>query len=67
MENLCQYLTMTQRIELLKLLQKFEELFDETLGAWKIDPVDLRLKEDTKPICSRPYPVLKVPKEMFKK
>ena len=39
MENQCQHLTMTQRNELIKLLQKFEELFDGTLGTWKIDPV----------------------------
>ena len=39
-----QHLTMTQRNELLKLLHKFEELFDGTLGTWKIDPVDFELK-----------------------
>ena len=45
---------MTQRNELLKLLQNFEELFDGTLGTWKTDPVDSDLKEDAKPIFSRP-------------
>ena len=35
MENKCQYLTMTQHNELIKLLQKFEHLFDGTLGTWK--------------------------------
>ena len=44
MENQYQHLTMTQRNELLKLLQKFEELFDGTLGTWKTDPVDFKLK-----------------------
>ena len=39
MEIQCQNLTMTQRNELLKLLQKFEELFDGTLGARKTDPL----------------------------
>ena len=38
----------TQHNELLKLLQKFEELFDGTLGPWKTYPVDLELKEDAK-------------------
>ena len=57
---------MTQRNELLKLLQKFEELFDVTLGPCKIDPVDFELNEDTKPICSQPYPVPKAHKEMLK-
>ena len=35
MENQCQHLTMTQRNELLQLLQKLEDLFDGTLVAWK--------------------------------
>ena len=41
MGNQCKYLTMTQRKELLKLLQKFEELFDGKLGTWKTDPLYL--------------------------
>ena len=66
MDNHCQHLTMTQRNELLKLLQKPEEFFDGTLGTRKIDPVDFELKEDAKPICSRLYPVPKINKEIFK-
>ena len=66
MENQCQHLTMTQRNGLLKLLPKFEEFFDDTLGTWKTDPVDFELKQDANPIYSRPYPVLKVHDEMFK-
>ena len=65
MENQCQHLTMTQRNEFLKLLQKFEELFDGTLSTWKIDPVGFKLKQDMKPICSRPYLVPKVHEKMF--
>ena len=58
---------MKQLNELLELLQKFEELFDGTLSTWKIDQLDSELKEDSNPICSRPYPVLKVHEEMLKK
>ena len=64
--NQCQRLTMTQRNELLKLLMKFEEFFDRTLGTWKTYPVYLELKEDVKPICSRPYPVPKLHKKEIK-
>ena len=39
METHCQHLKMTQHNNLLKLLQKIEELFNGTLGTWKIDPV----------------------------
>ena len=67
MENKFQHLTMTQHIELLTVLQKFEELFNGTLGPWKIDPVDLHLNKDAKPIYLQPYPVPKVHKEIFKK
>ena len=56
----------TRHNELLKLLQKIEELFNGTLGTCKIDPVDFELKEDVKPICSRPFTVTKVREEMFK-
>ena len=34
--------------ELLKLLQKIEQLFDGTLGAWKTDPVDFKLNNNLK-------------------
>ena len=65
-ENQCQHLTMTQRNELLKLLQKSEELFDGTLVTWKTDPAGFELKEDVKPIYARPYPITKVHEVMFK-
>ena len=65
MKTQCQILTMTQNNSLLKIFQRLEELSNGTFGTWKIYPVDFELKEDTKPICSRPYPVPKVHKEMF--
>ena len=40
MKNQCQHLTITQLNELLKLLQKSEELFDRKLGTWKTDPIE---------------------------
>ena len=64
MENHFQHLTETQHDKLLKLLPKLKELFDGTLGTWKRYSVDFRLKEDSKPIYSRPYLVKKVHKQM---
>ena len=29
-------------------MQKIEELFEETLGKWKTDPVDFELRENSK-------------------
>ena len=57
METQCKYLTI--RNEFIKLLQRFEELFDKTLVTWKPDPVDFKLKEDVNPICLQPYPFTK--------
>ena len=67
MENQCQHLTITQHNEFLKLLQKIEDLFNGTLGTRKKIPVEFELKEDSNPICSQPYPVPKLHKDMFKK
>ena len=43
MDTQCQNLKMTQRNDLLELLQRFEELFDGTHGTRKTDPVDFEL------------------------
>ena len=67
MKNQCQHLTKTQQNELLKWLQFFKYLFDETLGKWKTDPVELMLKDDAKLICSWPYIVPKLHVEILKK
>ena len=67
METQCQHLIEKKCNELLKLLQKIEELFDGTLGTWKTDPVDFELKENAKPIFSRPYSVPKVHEEMVQR
>ena len=66
MKPRCQHLTMTQHNDLLKLLQKHEELFDGTLGTWKTNPVGFELKDDAKLVCLIPYPVPKVYDEIFK-
>ena len=44
METQCKHLIMTQHNDQLKLLQKFEEFFNGTLGNWKVDPLDFELK-----------------------
>ena len=67
METQCQYLTMNQHNDLLKLLQKFEDLFNGKIGTLKTDLLYFDLKEYVKPICSQPYPLPKVHEEMFKK
>jgi len=54
----CTHLTQSERDKLLKLLQKFEHLFDGTLGTWKTEPIDLELKDpNVKLYHAKPYPV----------
>jgi hypothetical protein len=54
----CELLSPEEQVQLLRLLQKFEHLFDGTLGSWNVAPVDLELKyPECKPYHSRAYPV----------
>jgi hypothetical protein len=54
----CTNLEKAEQKQLLKLLQKYEDLFDELLGTWKTDPIQLELKDpNVKPYHSKPYPV----------
>ena len=52
---------------MLKLLHKFKEFFDGTIGTWKTYLVEFELKENVTPIWSQPYPVPKVHEEILKK
>jgi hypothetical protein len=66
-KNNCAHLSMPHCNLLLSLLLKFEELFDGTLGDWKLPPVTFELKEGAKPYHGRPYPILKIHKATLMK
>ena len=54
----CTHLEKSEQKQLLRLLQKFEDLFDGSLGTWKTDPIQLELKDpNVKPYHAKPYPV----------
>ena len=54
----CALLNAKEKVQLHQLLEKYDHVFDGTLGCWKADPVDLELKDpDCKPYHARPYPV----------
>jgi hypothetical protein len=53
----CAHLTAAKREKLLSVLLKFEQLFDGTLGDWKLPPVSFELKEGMQPYHGRPYPI----------
>ena len=53
------HLSNSEKGKLKKLLEKYEELFDGTIGTWKMDRHKVHLKEDAKPYHGRPYQVPK--------
>jgi hypothetical protein len=52
---------------LLALLLKYKELFDGTLGDWKLLPVSFKLKKGAKLHHGRPYPIPKIHKATLMK
>lgn len=61
------HLNQREKDLLYKLLKKYEEIFDGTLGEWKTQPVELELIEGAKPHSQRHYPVPHLYKATFKK
>ena len=63
----CKYLASSQQNKLLRLLVELEELFDGTLGGFKTEPVNFKLKEGITPYHGRSYPVSHSQLDMFRK
>ncbi len=66
-KNNCMHLRTSHCNSLLALLLKFEELFNGTLGDWKLLPVSFELKEGAKLYHGRPYPIPKIHKATLMK
>ena len=62
----CTHLEPQQQKDLLKLLEKYEDLFDGTLGHWKGAPYKIDLKEGATPYYARPYPIPKAYEQTLK-
>ena len=54
------HLTNSEQESLLKLLKKYEDLFDGTLGTFTGTPYDIKLKDNVEPHHARPFPVPKI-------
>ena len=52
-----QHLSTAEQTKLLTLLQRYEHLFDGTLGDWQGPEVGLELRPDAKPHHARPFPI----------
>ena len=61
------HLTTIQRNKLLRLLHKYEELFDGTLGDWQTKPISLNLKPGSKPYHGRAFPIPHIHLKTLKK
>ena len=53
----CAHLTPDQQDMLLTLLQRYQHLFDGTLGKWKSEPYDIQLKQGAQPFHAKAYPI----------
>ena len=61
------HLSSDEQKELLSLMQKFEDLFDGTLGRWTHEDYHLELKEGVKPYHARAFPVPRIHYETLRK
>ena len=61
------HLTTIQHNKLLRLLLKYKELFDGTLGDWQTEPVSFDLKPGAKPYHGRAFPIPTVHLAMLRK
>jgi hypothetical protein len=50
-----------------KLLLKYEDIFDGTLGEWETEPVEFEMVDGAKPYSQRHYPVPHLYKATFNK
>ena len=49
------------------VINKYELLFNGTIGIWKTRPVDIELQLGEKPYNAKPYPVTRAHKSVFRK
>jgi len=66
--QMCTNLNTEEQHQLLKLLQKYEHLFDGTLGEFKMNPISLHLiDKGVKPVHARPYTVPRSVEQQLRK
>ena len=56
----CTHLSIDEQRQLLALLEKYNLLFDGSLGTWTGDPYNIELKPDATPYHARAFPIPKI-------
>ncbi len=57
--NSCTHLDIMEKELLLRLLTKYQILFDGSLGTWANEKLDIELKDNVYPYHAKPYPIPK--------
>ena len=66
-KDTCSHLKESKKLELLSLLQKYEQMFDGTLGKCKTEPVNFELKEGAQPYHGCPFAVPQIHRRTLQK
>ena len=56
----CSHLTQVEQLKLKTLLEKYQSLFDGSLGTWVGDPYEIKLRSDAKLYHARAYPIPRI-------
>jgi len=65
--NGCDHVISDEKQELLIVLEKFNDLFDGSLGTWKGEKLSIEVKEEARPYYARAFPIPKSREEGLKK
>ena len=63
----CKHLISDKHNIIYNVITKYELIFNVTIGTWKTKPVDIELHPWEKPYNSKPYPVPRARKAVFKR
>ena len=56
----CSHLTQNEQLKLKILLQKYQSLFDGSLGTWVGNPYEIELRSDATPYHAKAFPIPRI-------
>ncbi len=66
-KDTCSHFKQSKKLQLLSLLQQYEQMIDGNHGDWKTKSVNFELKEGAKPYHGRPFPVPQIHRRTLQK